>query len=379
MSSKSVIRNGLIFGGLVFAGMLAGCAQMQSNNKPQPGPNVVSAEKVSVASTSAPPLLPTPPLPPLQLKEGYPVRYTVQPGDTVWTVAELYLDNPWRWHELWRDSETEKLFPGEIIELDFVSDRPVLRLVEGERSTIKLSPEVRVEYINQEIPTITQDAVQAFVDNSVVSSEADWKGAPYIISSADGRNIMQTGAVVYARGAEFDQAQYGVYRPEGELRDPDSNTFLGFSLIYVGEASLDEEGDPARLVLESTRQPVRAGDRLLPSEGDDGGVFSFDPVAAPPDSFGQIIKLPNGEITAPRYATVIVNLGNLDGMRPGSVLEVIKDGGQGKDPLTGELVQLPGERAGFLVLYRVFDRVSYGLVTNAKRPIRVADRVREPS
>ena len=376
MSSKMIFGFGAV---ICCWGILTGCAQAP---KEAEQPAATAAVKPA-AARSEPSLLPTPQLPPLYLKAGHPQRYTVQFGDTIWSIAERYLDNPWRWRELWPEAalndESTSLYPGDTIEVVDLDGQPMLRLVEGDRSTIKLSPQMRVEYIDKKVPPITREAVQAFVDDSVVLSEADWKGTPYIIAGTDGRNFMQAGTTVFARGADFDQAEYRVFRPEGELHDPDSNAFLGFSLVYVRDAMLEQEGDPARLQLTSTRQPVRAGDRLLPASEFGEGVFSFDPVSAPPDSFGQILKLPDDNIAAQRYSTVIVNLGDLDGMQPGSVLEVFNPPTQAEDPLTGASVELPGDRAGLIVLYRVFDRVSYGLVTHTQRPIRVSDPVREPS
>jgi hypothetical protein len=41
-------------------------------------------------------------------------------------------------------------------------------------------------------------------------------------------------------------------------------------------------------------------------------------------------------------------------------------------------VQLPYERAGTMIIFKVFDRVSYGLVIGARGPMQVADRVYNP-
>jgi hypothetical protein len=44
----------------------------------------------------------------------------------------------------------------------------------------------------------------------------------------------------------------------------------------------------------------------------------------------------------------------------------------------GSKVQLPDERAGTLLVFRTFDRLSYGLVVGASTEIHVADVVRNP-
>ena len=49
----------------------------------------------------------------------------------------------------------------------------------------------------------------------------------------------------------------------------------------------------------------------------------------------------------------------------------------GKD-VHGKDMQLPYERAGTLIVFKVFDRVSYGLIIGARAPIQVADHVYNP-
>jgi len=40
--------------------------------------------------------------------------------------------------------------------------------------------------------------------------------------------------------------------------------------------------------------------------------------------------------------------------------------------------ELPSERAGTLIVFKVFDRVSYGLIIGARAPIQVADHAYSP-
>ena len=42
------------------------------------------------------------------------------------------------------------------------------------------------------------------------------------------------------------------------------------------------------------------------------------------------------------------------------------------------MVTLPDERSGLMIIFRVFDRVSYGLVVESTRVIRRNDIVRNP-
>jgi len=82
-----------------------------------------------------------------------------------------------------------------------------------------------------------------------------------------------------------------------------------------------------------------------------------------------------------------VNRGGNHGLEPGAVLAVDQKGDVvqdtfGNHPWTnnpwGPKVQLPYERAGTLIIFKVFDRVSYGLVIGARATMHVADRVYNP-
>jgi hypothetical protein len=46
--------------------------------------------------------------------------------------------------------------------------------------------------------------------------------------------------------------------------------------------------------------------------------------------------------------------------------------------VTKEQVKLPDSRAGVLMVFRTFDRMSFGLVLNATQPLKVFDRVGNP-
>ena len=55
----------------------------------------------------------------LALKSGAPSEYRTQPGDTLWNIADMYLEQPWRWRELWMSTlqidDPRLIYPGDVL------------------------------------------------------------------------------------------------------------------------------------------------------------------------------------------------------------------------------------------------------------------------
>ena len=74
----------------------------------------------------------------------------------------------------------------------------------------------------------------------------------------------------------------------------------------------------------------------------------------------------------------MLNLGRQDEVEAGHVLAVYRSGATVRDSLTSENIELPEERSGVVMIFRVFDRVSYALVMEATVPLHIHDRVTNP-
>ena len=79
-----------------------------------------------------------------------------------------------------------------------------------------------------------------------------------------------------------------------------------------------------------------------------------------------------------RYDVVVINRGSSSGLDAGNVLSIAKKGAQVKDRFDRGVVDLPASRAGILMLFRVFEKMAYGLVLQASEPLRVGDVVQTP-
>lgn len=321
----------------------------------------------------------------VQLKDGHPDRYTVVKGDTLWDISGRFLSQPWKWPEIWHaNPQVENphlIYPGDELSLVYIDGQPRLMLNRGaSRGTIKLSPQVRSTPMAEAIPAIPLEAINSFLlSNRIVDTPEQFEGAPYIVAGNAERVVSGSGDRVYARGA-FDEAApvYGIFRQGKTYVDPDTQEFLGINADDIGGGEIvAEEGDIGTMMLTRTTQEVRLGDRLFPTE--ERAVNStFMPSEPVSEINGLILDVPRGVSQIGQFDVITVNKGARDGLIEGNVLAIYKTGETVRDRVTGESVKIPDERAGLLMVFRTYDKLSYGLVLNATRQLAIMDKVRNP-
>lgn len=377
---------------LVTAVLLGACAQSplqpasESILGEPPPPNTLATGS-SVAAPSSGKSLAQPSAAieaPVAVRPDHPQTYTVVPGDSLWSIAGRFLQNPWQWRQIWGQNpqvrNPHRIFPGDVLHFSYdANGRPQLEVAAStEVPLIKLSPEIRVEAISQPILPVPRAAVESFLTRALVLSEAEWKALPYLIADEDEQAVYVDGDRVYARGAAFDHARYQVFQPGEELREPGSGRYLGTTGVYQGDAILEKDGDPATLTLTRTVTPIRAGARLAEIEPEQE-LYNFEPHPVPPDTEGSILANLDSEVTQiTQYSSIVINLGQQEGLEPGHVLAIYAKDRKIDDPISGQIVTVPGERAGLAMVYKVHDLVSYALVMQAERFIRLQDRVTTP-
>jgi nucleoid-associated protein YgaU len=321
----------------------------------------------------------------VQLKEGFPQQYTVVRGDTLWDISGKFLSEPWKWPELWQVNpqiqNPNLIYPGDMLTLVYVDGQPRLTLNRGaSRGTIKLSPRVRSSPVADAIPSIPLQSINSFLlSNRIVDKVEDFDKAPYIVAGDAERVLSGTGDRIFARG-QFDPSQpvYGIFRQGKVYTDPQTKEFLGINADDIGGGEIiATEGDVATLALQRTTQEVRLGDRLF--SGEERSINStFMPSAPKSDINGLIIDVPRGVTQIGAMDVVTLNKGQRDGLAEGNVLVVMKTGETVRDRVTGQPLKIPDERAGLLMVFRTYDKLSYGLVLRASRSLAVMDKVRNP-
>ncbi len=321
----------------------------------------------------------------MQLREGYPQSYTVVAGDTLWDISGKFLREPWKWREIWRANpqvhDPDLIYPGDTLALTWVDGQPRVTLNRGEsRGTIKLSPRVRSTPMVEAIPSIPLGAINAFlISNRIVDSAEQFDKAPYIVAGNAERVLSGNGDRAYARGA-LDRAQsvYGIFRQGKTYVDPKTQEVLGINADDVGSAEVvATEGDVSTLILQRSTQEVRLGDRLFSSE--ERAINStFLPSAPQAPIDGLILDVPRGVTQVSVLDVVTLDKGKRDGLSEGNVLAIYKTSETVRDRITGEQVKIPDERAGLLMVFRTYDKLSYALVLQANRSLAIMDKVRNP-
>jgi hypothetical protein len=229
------------------------------------------------------------------------------------------------------------------------------------------------------IPT---DAIAQFLNSPRVVGATELENSPYVIDFPGEHLIAGAGNRVYVRSIlQPDTLSYTFYRKGIPYIQPETGEILGYEGVYVASATLEKEGDPATLLITQSNQELRIGDRLMPS-ADNQIALNYFPSPPETDITGNIINVLNGVSQIGRYDIVVVDKGTADGVKVGHVFAIYQRGKIVKDRLEvpGSIteVKLPNEMAGNLLIFRPFERVSYGLVVEATQAIHVLDKIKTP-
>jgi len=345
---------------------------------------------------------------PLTLRPDAPDRYVVVPGDTLWGISQRYTDSPWRWPELWGMNKEQirnphLIYPGAVLLLDRArgtlslgepgtgarpdtGTRPGTRPDPGTAGSARLSPRVRAEALaKREIPSIPPSIIEPFLTRPLLIEPDAFDGAPTIVATQQDRVILAAGNTAYVRGiGDSKEETWYVYRRGNALVDPETDRTLAYEAIYLGTAQLTRPGDPAIVLLTSAVQEVNAGDKLVAAGR--AQPINYAPHAPDVHVSGRVMSIYGGlgkVGEAGPQQIVTINRGRADGIEVGHVLALYALGGTVRDVTKrrgGEdaLIKVPDERSGVLFVFRVFDRVSYGLIMHITRPVSPLDVVRTP-
>ncbi len=347
----------------------------------------------------------------IPLAADAPDRYTVKQGDTLWDISKVFLRDPWYWPEIWYVNPQIKnphlIYPGDVLVLVKGGAQPQVTIAErgpegtaaeaatpadagrGE-PTVKLSPKIRSTPITAAVTAISYDSIAAFLGRPTLMSKEEVKSGPYVVALRDDHVIGGAGNDVYARGIKnaIENTRFNIMHVDDALRDPETDKVLGYRGVYAGTGAVTAPGDPAKLAIRDTAREVLGGDKLFPEHV--AIELDFLPRAPSSDVRGSIMAV-SGVSVAGARDVVAINRGGKQGLEVGNVLAILHKGetitdryaggsatGDGYSGSIDKKVKLPDERIGLVMVFKTYEKMSYGLIMEATHPVRNGDIVRTP-
>jgi hypothetical protein len=355
----------------------------------------------------------------VEMRGDHPDTYVVQRGDTLWDIAGRFLKRPWLWPEIWQANPQVRnphlIYPGDVLSLAYL-DRMAVQ--EGPRNGAPIN-------------AIALSDVEPFLKNLRVVDE--FEQMPYVVGLEDDRLRTSEGQVAYIRGIAGAQAgqRFAIVRPTQRFthldrtrccdlfhkdhldfrgaRDVDyqnywtnvetpdkGNELLGFELMQVGAGTVTrgEVGgiQASTLLLDEQGREVRIGDRLIPV---DAQPYDLQFVPHPPRQqmeYGRarVIAVADMLSAAGPRDVVALSVGRREGVDNGTVFSIWRVGSNVVDKVEygversedtiprSSKVRLPDEYAGHVMVFRTFDKMSYGLVMDSIKPSRVGYELKHP-
>ncbi len=355
----------------------------------------------------------------------HPDTYVVKRGDTLWDISARFLKKPWLWPEIWQANPQIKnphlIYPGDVISLAYL-----------DRLAVQPGPRTEARPIN----AIPLDQVEAFLKDLRVVDQ--FEQLPYVVSLEEERLRGSQGQVVYVRGLagaqpgqrylvvrpgqrytqtrRMSNGEYEVFKEDLDYRGKrlltETNNLdtgwtnmvlsegplelLGYELarVNVGTVTRGEVADVqvSTVLLDEAGREVRIGDRLIPVDatGYDLQFFPHPPKTQLPNGKAQVLAVADTHMYGGPRDVIAISAGARDGIDNGTVFSIWRNGNKVIDKVEyGEdrsyqsvpkssRVQLPDEFAGHVMVFRTFDKMSYGLVMEGIKPTKVGYALKHP-
>lgn len=322
----------------------------------------------------------TPYDPPTDFPEGSTVHIVVR-GDTLWDLAQQYLQDPYLWPQIWEQNpyikDSHWIYPGDPVVINLAVEEaepePVAEEVEP---TPNPEAAAAPEPTDTRVPYPLGNSADVYCFARLFKDESIFELA---ISSAE---VMQyqghftEGNIVYLNGGPEQGIQAGdrffILHRMREIFHPASKASMGILYAQVGQLKVicaQENTSIAKIGL--TCDNVSIGDVLLP----------FRPIPVPlvlsPEPTDRC-DAPNGNPTgtivfnrddivgATAGITVMADLSEAEGAYPGQFATIFQD-----NPVEG----MPRLLLGELGILTVEDGYSTAVITKSWAPIEVGDRI----
>jgi hypothetical protein len=270
-----------------------------------------------------------------------------------------------------------RIYPGDVIVVDRDANGASFLRLESRRR----SPQVYAETLVEVIPPIPPNVIDPFIATPLFVEQNTLQSAPRIVATQENRVFLGKGDTAYVEGADPEQKQWEVFRngrPVYDPQTPDARRIIGFEAFHLGTATQETPGEPAIFHIDSAKQEMGFGDRLVPVTRPE--LIDYVPHAPEIDVDGRVVSVYGGIGTGGRLSIILLNRGNVNGLEIGHVLALERNRTivQRDEDGRQHRVDIPPLRFGLVFVFRVFENASYALAVQADGAIEINDFIRTP-
>ena len=356
----------------------------------------------------------------VETRGDHPDTYVVKKGDTLWDIAGKFLKRPWLWPEIWQANPQVQnphlIYPGDVLSLAYL-DRVAVQ--EGPRGEAPVTG-------------VPLSQVEPFLKDLRVVQE--FEHLPYVVSLEEDRNHGVSGMSAYVVGLEGAQPgqRFAIVRPTvrftwldrtqccdiGFKTDLDFRGVrifadyqeywttavtpdkgyeqLGYELRQMNTGAVTQVAgggvEATTVVIDQGGNEVRVGDRLIPVDAQPYDLQFFPHPPKQQFEYGraQVIGVPDLLYHGGTRDVIALSVGSREGVDNGTVFSVWRVGSNVPDrvqysnnrseDLFGDAsrVRLPDEFVGHVMVFRTFDKMSYGLLMDGIKPTAIGYELKHP-
>jgi hypothetical protein len=286
------------------------------------------------------------------------VIYVVQTGDTLWDLAQRFMNSPYYWPKIWERNpfvlNPHWIYPGDVLnlyptgeKLSASAEMSAFQVEQAPASTV--TPEVTME----SAPELARVVYKGIWSMGYLDA-GETQAAGSIMSNPDNKTLLGTGDRVYVNVGSNLGVKAGdlftIFRIVSAIKHPrPPYHVVGHRVVNLGELKIGQvkENVAEAFIINSYRE-IQNGDRIAPYTP----PLSQDILFAPNQIAleGYIVGNKNDTVSMGKDEIIYVDRGAQDGVLRGNVFEVYLPGETKLDAATGQSVTLPDQVIGQLMV-----------------------------
>lgn len=303
-----------------------------------------------------------------------PESYVVRPGDTLWTLSQRFLNNPWYWPRIWSyNQELDNpnwIYPGRQIRFYPGSDAPIVT-PEPDDADPDFEDVAGGGFEGDGVGDRFADVGNARRRREFFVPNDKLEDAGQVLNSPEEKRYLSTTDRSYIKLKKQNKPGdvLQIFRPSREIRHPVTGASLGRMVEMMGEIRVDLlSRDQALGTLTASWDAIERGDYVaeLPIETDEVKAVENDKnVKGYVVDTGRVVLDYLGE-----NHVAILDKGSNDGVKIGNTFMVVRAG----DPYTKEYSGMADEDIGEILVIEVNKTIATGIIINANRELVPGDR-----